>query len=209
MLLMPNDVYSKVSIIIPVADDETDLPALLGDLDNCGAEIIISSEGSRAASLNVGAQKATHEILWFLHADSRVSNENMISLKKVISGSHDCLFYFDLEFMGGGMPSLNAWGANMRSRLLGVPFGDQGFCVSRKVFDRVGGYPDDVPYGEDLMFVWRARQAGVRLMRVSSRLQTSARKYQMHGWLKLTLLYQWRWVAMSVPQVLKLWGVRK
>ena len=48
----------NVSIIIPVALNETAHEILLKDLESCGAEIIVSSEGSRAASLNVGAEKA-------------------------------------------------------------------------------------------------------------------------------------------------------
>ncbi len=205
---MADALCRDISIIIPVADGETELDALLKDLEGCGAQIIVSSEGGRAASLNMGAQQAERQYLWFLHADSRVRDGNIHRLISAISEMPDRLLYFDLEFIGGGLPALNAWGANMRSRVFGAPFGDQGFCIAKDVFEKSGGYPEDVPYGEDLMFVWQMRQAGVKLGRVPSRLQTSARKYQVHGWLRLTLLYQWLWIKMSVPQVWKLWRGR-
>lgn len=69
-----------VSIIIPVAPGERNHEALLQDLEGSGAEIILSSEGSRAASLNAGARKAKQDTLWFLHADTRVAPENLSDL---------------------------------------------------------------------------------------------------------------------------------
>ena len=72
---------SKVSVIIPVWHQETELETLLKDLENTDAEIILSEEGSRAKSLNIGASKASRDILWFIHADSRISKENIEEFK--------------------------------------------------------------------------------------------------------------------------------
>tara|TARA_R110002095_G_scaffold89644_3_gene78214 strand:- start:837 stop:1445 length:609 start_codon:yes stop_codon:yes gene_type:complete len=199
----------NVSIIIPVAPNEPALETLLQDLKYCRNEIITSSEGTRAKSLNAGAAKATKDFLWFLHADSRVSAENIIEIAQATRIKTHNIHYFKLAFEGRGLPTLNAWGANMRSRLFGTPFGDQGYCLSKRNFHKIGGYPEDVPYGEDLMFIWRARQAGIRLNALSSSLRTSPRKYMVHGWGKLTLLYQWRWISMSLPEIAKLMRGKK
>jgi len=85
----------------------------------------------------------------------------------------------------------------MRSRFFGAPYGDQGLFIAREHFTACNGYPEDVPYGEDLLFVLRAQQAGLKLHRIPSRLLTSARKYGKHDWLRLTILYQWRWLRMA------------
>jgi GT2 family glycosyltransferase len=69
-----------------------------------------------------------------------------------------------------------------------MPFGDQGFCISKTLFHEIGGYPEKAPYGEDLLFVWKAKETGVKLHHVPSKLITSARHYQETGWFKLTLL---------------------
>ncbi|MBI1285406.1 MAG: glycosyl transferase family 2 [Thiobacillus sp.] len=200
--------YEKVSIIIPVYDREDHLQQLLSDLEPIKnkAEIAVVSKGTRAMSLNAGALSATRPFLWFLHADSRISIHNLEVLGRALDGKPDALHYFDLAFANDGPPqtALNAWGANMRSRLFGTPYGDQGFCIARSHFLRAGLYPEDVPYGEDLMLVWRLRQSGVRLNRIPSKLVTSARKYREHGWFNLTLLYQRRWIGMSVPEAVKL-----
>jgi GT2 family glycosyltransferase len=203
-------VFERTSIIIPVAPQETRLDVLLSDLEALKgeSEIIVSSEGSRAKSLNVGAAKASKDFLWFLHADSRVSEGNLNALDRSLQQQPDGLHYFDLAFNTPGLPALSAWGANARSRLFGTPFGDQGFCISRAQFEEVGGYPENVPYGEDLMFVWRVRQAGIGLIHIPSNLITSAREYETQGWLKLFFLYQWRWIAISVPEYIKLLKAR-
>ena len=202
------EMFEMVSIIIPVCNQETELERLLADLAPVkdSIEIIIKSEGSRAKSLNAGAASATRPFLWFLHADSRINEQNLHALSLALKEKPDDLHYFDLAFSkdGPALTVFNAWGANWRSRLFGVPYGDQGFCLSKEQFVKANGYPDDVPYGEDLIFVWHARQAGIRLNHLPSKLLTSARKYSQRGWLKLTLLCQWRWIGMSIPEALKM-----
>ena len=51
-------VLNQVSIIIPIAPEEVAHSHLLDDLSHLKSEIIISSEGTRAKSLNIGAAKA-------------------------------------------------------------------------------------------------------------------------------------------------------
>lgn len=200
---MSDSPLAKLSIVIPVAANETEQQNLLADLKGCDAEIIPSTDTSRASSLNLGAAEASGEWLWFLHADSRINPDNIRALGQSLEQSPAALHYFDLAF---DLPFLrfNAVGANLRSRLLGLPFGDQGLCIKKSLFESLDGYPEDCPYGEDLLFVWQARLAGVRLQRIPSKLLTSGRKYQQHGWLRLSLLYQWRWIKLSLAPFLKL-----
>ena len=179
-----------LSIIIPTHDKEAPLNNLLGDLKGIDSEIIISCEGTRAKSLNAGAAKATHEFLWFIHADSKVTSNNINALKESISTKPDALHYFGLSYDNKGLIALNAWGANLRSRFFGLPYGDQGFCISKSLFLTIGGYPENTKYGEDLLFIRLARQHGINLNHVPSKLTTSARKYKEQGWLKLTLIRQ-------------------
>ncbi len=95
-------------------------------------------------------------------------------------------------------------GALFRSRALGVPFGDQGFCIKKTIFNKLGGFPEGLPYGEDHVFVWRARQQGIDLQPLGVKLYTSARKYKKHGWLKTTILTQYLWIKQALPEWQKL-----
>lgn len=199
-----SDMLEGVSIVIPVGPDETALNVLLTDLQAFDAEIIVSRENTRAKALNAGAAKAQHNTLWFLHADSRVSDHNVKSLQKALQQNQGALHYFDLKFDQKGLPQINGWGANMRSYIFGAPYGDQGFCISKSQFERAGRFPEGLDYGEDLMFVWHARQSGIKLNRIQSKLTSSARKYKIHGWFKLTCIYQYKWIKMSLPEMWKL-----
>ena len=200
--------FENISIVIPVHEKEEHLQRLLTDLEPVlgKVEMVLPSKGTRATSLNAGALSTARPFLWFLHADSRINSHNLEALSQALQKKPDALHYFDLAFAKDGPPqmALNAWGANIRSRLFGTPYGDQGFCIARGHFLRAGCYPEDLPYGEDLMLVWRLRQSGTQLNRIPSNLVTSARKYKERGWLNLTVLYQWRWIGMSFPEALKL-----
>jgi glycosyltransferase involved in cell wall biosynthesis len=200
----------QVSIVIPLAPDEVQHRILIDDLrghSGLQAEIVPCANLNRAKSLNQGAAQARGEWLWFVHADSRISKDNLNTLEKSLQQHPDALHYFDLAFDRKSLNS-NALGANIRSRLLGLPFGDQGLCIKKSLFMALGGFPENAPYGEDLLFVWLAHQGRIKLRRIPSKLLTSGRKYQQQGWLKLTLIYQWRWILMSCPQLFKLIGIR-
>lgn len=68
--------------------------------------------------------------------------------------------------------------ANLRSRLFGLPYGDQGLLVSRVQYESVGGYPE-IPLMEDVAM---ARALRGRLTRLRSDAVTSAAAYQAQGW---------------------------
>jgi hypothetical protein len=158
----------------------------------------------RASQQNRGATAAGGEFLWFLHADSRLPPNALAVLGQRLSQDPAALWYFDLRFLPDGprLMWLNALGARFRSRLLGLPFGDQGLALSRRAFEQLGGFREDLPYGEDHMLVWAARRSGVRLRPVGCALSTSARKYQQRGWLGTTLTHLWLTWRQALPESL-------
>lgn len=215
----------RLSIIIPLAPRETRVPGLLDQLRHLPAdtEIILAgvagdtqplqrrlqcgalrlrrstSAAGRARQMNAAARQAHGHWLWFLHADSRVFPETLAALDRFLAQRRQALGYFDLRFDDDGPPLtwLNARAANLRSRWLGMPFGDQGFVILRTVFERLGGYDETLNRGEDHAFVWRARAAGVALARIPAPLATSARRYAEQGWLRLSAAHLARTAAQA------------
>jgi len=183
----------NISIIIPVWHQETELDILLKDLENTNAEIILSEEGSRAKSLNSGAAKATRDYLWFIHADSRITAENIQFLNKSLVKHPNALHYYKLKFAESGLSAWNASWANLRSSWFDLPYGDQALCISKQKFELIGTYPEDTPYGEDLLFVRLAKKQGTKLIEIPSFLVSSARKYKTKGWIKTTFSH---WLIM-------------
>ncbi len=201
---------NTLSIVVPVGPGDTTWQGLLPELARVDASdialvfssqnpvelvphtdkrllIAISSTG-RARQQNAGATATTAPWLWFLHADSRFAPETVSRLHAFIARNEPALGYFDLRFQNDGprWTQLNALGARLRSRWLGLPFGDQGLLIPRSVFEALGGFDESVPSGEDHALVWRAKRSGIPVRPVGAVLLTSARKYAQQGWWRTT-----------------------
>ncbi len=159
----------------------------------------------RASQLNAGARAARHSRLWFLHADSRLAADSLPALARASARHPDALGCFDLRFLDDGPPLmwLNALGACVRSRVLGLPFGDQGFFLARAQLERLGGFDERLACGEDHALVWAARRAGVPLVHAGAPLYTSARKYAEQGWLNTTVLHVWLTAQQALAEMLR------
>lgn len=156
--------------------------------------IQVSGSPGRAVQLNRGVARSTGRCLWLLHADSCPTPDAMASAAIFAGQSNDAaraglLGWFPLSFGRDGprLAALNAAGANARSLVLRLPFGDQGWLLFRDTFELLGGFDEQFGRGEDLDFICRARHSGVRLQRQDAMLETSARRYRKQGWLRTTL----------------------
>ena len=147
----------------------------------------VQDKPGRARQLNAGAGSARGSILWFLHADCRPSETCIETVSRLRSRPGTWLTWFRLRYLrdGPALTRLNAWGANVRSRLCRLPFGDQGLCMPASAFKRLGGFDDTLTLGEDLDLVVRARAAGTKMLELPCRLDTSARRYRGQ-WLTTT-----------------------
>ena len=164
----------------------------------------IESPAGRARQQNAGAAAARGAALWFLHADSRLPagtvGTALQHAARMAGDGRDGLAFFRLEYLGDGPwgARLNALGAGLRSRWLGLPFGDQGFLLSRRDFERLGRFNETVGIGEDHALVWQARAQRVPLVALPAPVRTSARRYREKGWLRTTLRHARLTVAQAV-----------
>lgn len=199
----------RLSIVIPVGLGDDAWRGLLPQLESIPAREVVlvrtdqdvairaklpitvrevHSIAGRARQLNAGATASSGDWLWFLHADSRLTPNTCAALQRFIGKDRDAIGYFDLRFLGDGpaLTAINTFGAWWRSRVFGLPFGDQGFVMPRRVFDAVGGFDENVMAGEDHAMIWTARRAGVRIVPLRASIHTSARKYVEGGWWNTT-----------------------
>ncbi|MEO6383674.1 MAG: glycosyl transferase family 2, partial [Thermomonas sp.] len=111
------------------------------------------------------------------------------ALRDHLADAPRALGWFRLAFQRDGpwLMVLNALGANLRARWLGLPFGDQGFVLHRDDAARLGPFDPALGFGEDHAWVWRARKIGLPLQRIDGTISTSARKYALQGWLRTTI----------------------
>jgi rSAM/selenodomain-associated transferase 2 len=201
-----------ITVIIPTLNEEANLSATLRQLtDRSDVELIVVDGGSidrtvaiaqqftpfvfvtragRALQMNLGARHATGDILLFLHADTFLLPGALDDLQRRIVGDGAVGGAFDPNIDSPRrMCKLVAKVASWRSRLLRLPYGNQGIFVWRQVFDALGGFPD-IAIMEDIAFARRLRRAG-RLTFLASGLIASGRRWNANGVLKTTFVNWW------------------
>ncbi|MYH59180.1 MAG: glycosyltransferase [Boseongicola sp. SB0675_bin_26] len=198
---------APIAVIIPSLNAAHALPAtteaLLGGLtDGLVAELVLSDGGSKdgiadvarelGATLVTGPKGRGGQIArgiaaarapWvlILHADTHLSEDWAQAVRSHIENHPDKAGWFRLGFRAQGLaPRLVAGGANLRSRLLGLPYGDQGLLVARATLEKVGGVPD-IPLMEDVALAHRLKG---RLRPLDAIARTSAERYEAEGWLR-------------------------
>lgn len=215
---------SRVSVVIPARDEAGNLRRLLPELVRLAPrpEIVVAEAGSsddtrstalelgaalassspgRGPQLNAGAALGQGEVLLFLHADSTLSQPSWDALHEALCDPdlQGGAFRFSLEGTTGIWPRIYEFFVDLRSRWLGLPYGDQGYFVRRSTWERVGPF-QPIPLMEDVEWWSRLRrQATVEILRAP--LVTSARRFERRGWLlsalrNLSLLSAWK---LGVP----------
>jgi len=157
--------------------------ATLQIAEEAGAHVITGAP-SRGGQLRRGVGAASGAWLLILHADCQLP-EGWVGLVQDQMRRHRA-GVFRLRFDSTHpLGRLLAIGANMRTQIFGLPYGDQGLLVSRQYYDAVGGYPD-IPLMEDVVLNRKLRP---ELM--SGHVTTSAQRYERTGWARRSLRNLW------------------
>ena len=201
----------RISVILPALNESAGIAATLasagqatdvelivvdgGSTDNTpeiaadqGATVL-SCRPSRAAQMNAGARKAKGDVLLFLHADTLLPSGYDRLIRQALSTPGIVAGAFELAIDGPGW-SLRVMErvANLRSRFLQMPYGDQALFAPAHLFEKLGGFPQ-LPIMEDFTLVRRLSRHG-RIAVIPSPVITSARRWQKLGPWKTWLVNQ-------------------
>ena len=173
----------KLSIIIPALNEADTIERTLGRLNGIDQlEVIVADGGStdttadlalltgakviqtqpgKAIQMNSGAAAATGDILIFLHADTRLPAgfQHQIPAALAQKGTVAGAFRLTIDSPAAGIRFIERM-ANLRSRLLQLPYGDQALFMKKAVFEAVGGFAD-LPIMEDFILVRCLRRKGL------------------------------------------------
>lgn len=177
--------------------------ATLAMARGAGATVVAAPRG-RGRQLRAGVSASRAAMLCVLHADVRLPADTLRAIEQLAVAGAPGAHAFRLRIGAGGLPyRLVELGANLRSRLLGLPYGDQGLLVDRVRYDAAGGYAD-VPLMEDVLLVRALGPiGGVRLRRES--VVASARRWERDGVLRRSvanLAILARFMAGATPEEL-------
>jgi uncharacterized protein len=200
---------SKISVILPALNDAAHIEASIqsaqaghphevlvvdgGSADGtpriaeaAGAQVFSSKPG-RARQMNAGAARATGNILLFLHSDTclpanwpRIVQETL-EQPVVLAGAF--ALRIREAFTGRWLIEL---AANLRSRHLQSPYGDQALFLRRSLFEELGGFAD-LPIMEDYELTRRLKALG-RIVTVKAGATTSGRRWCRLGVVRTTLI---------------------
>ncbi|MCB1758996.1 MAG: TIGR04283 family arsenosugar biosynthesis glycosyltransferase [Gammaproteobacteria bacterium] len=148
------------------------------------------SEPGRGRQMNQAAKLARAPFLLFLHADSRLTaDDQLIRALQALEESIDALEcdrvagHFALHFRRSRSGNGLAYRYYERKSTLNraeCTNGDQGFLLSRHLFEELGGFDESLWFLEDQRLAERLRQSG-RWITLPGVLETSARRFEKEG----------------------------
>lgn len=201
-----------ISIILPVLNEQATINSVLTHLHclfrNWPSEIIVVDGDARKRTLSVisdpevkkissvkgrgiqmaaGARVAEGDLLLFLHADTRLPSTAPQDIQSILHDKNTAACAFDLA-IDDAHPVFRMIEktANVRSRISGLPFGDQALCIKREWYDKVGGFRP-YPLMEDVDLMRRLKRIRGRVKIFPAKVRTSARRWHKEGILYCTL----------------------
>ena len=147
---------------------------------------VFVSRPDRGLQQGIGAGHSQGSVLVFLHADTQLPPSYQHLIHQALADPDVVFGAFYLTIHPSTWElDIVAFMANLRSRCLRVPYGDQAIFVRREAYFQVGGFRD-WPIMEDVDLVRRLnRRGGFKLAR--GHVKTSARRWQKENLICTTL----------------------
>lgn len=166
-----------VEIIVVDGDRERSTVAAITDAD----VVTLGSAKGRAVQMNAGAAVARGNTLLFLHADTRLPEDGLPQVSRVMAAGRYVGGSFGFRFDSGRWSlRLLSRIATVRARLSRVPFGDHAIFLDRRYFSEIGGYRP-IPIMEDVELMRRIKKLGGRIRILEACALTSARRLEREG----------------------------
>lgn len=164
--------------------------------------ILISSDRGRATQMNLGKQKATGTILYFLHADSFPPNGfDHLIINEVKKGNLAGCFKMKFNHHHWWL-KLASWLTKFKWRA--CRGGDQSQYITKELFKEIGGFNEHYMIYEDNILInelYKRNQFKV----IQKSIVTSARLYERKGIWTLQYhfftIYLKRWMGASAEDI--------
>jgi len=139
----------------------------------------VTGLAGRGRQLNAGAQSATGDIFFFVHADCALHERVWEDIRRAVQNGSRwgcCSMSFNENTL---FFRLVALASHWRVKLASSCYGDQGIFCTRNLFYQVDGFPE-FPFLEDLAFSHRARRLS-KAVALPGKITTSTRRFRQNG----------------------------
>ena len=183
-------------------------------------EVVFCKRG-RGSQCNAGAEKASGDVLLFLHADTLLPENAFELLSTYFSNEEINVGTFRLSFDSPkSILRIYCWFTKFDSMF--TRFGDQCIVIRKSFFNKIGGFPD-WPLFEDVHLLRLVRRK-TKVISFPSAVITSSRRFMTRGLIKtqilngfLLMLYLFgvspsllaNWYAIKNAEKLKLRSLQK
>ncbi len=154
-----------------------------------GAKVIKSEVCCRAVQLNLGAQHAQGDILYFIHADVIPTKTYYEDIIKAIQKGKDWGF-FSYQFNSKKwLLRFNAYYTRFNGLFSGG--GDQTLFIKKSIFHQIGRFREDYKIMEDFELTRRLKAQQFPFCIIKKDVIVSARKYEKNNYFKVNLVNFW------------------
>ena len=202
--LIKNSSSTNISEIIVVDGGSKDESfKLVSDFNLLNDKVIlISSDRGRATQMNLGNQKATGTILYFLHADSFPPNGfDQLIINEVKKGNLAGCFKMKFNHHHWWL-RLASWLTKFKWRA--CRGGDQSQYITKELFKEIGGFNEHYMIYEDNLLINELYKRNLFKV-IQKSIVTSARLYERKGIWALQYhfltIYLKRWMGASAEDI--------
>lgn len=150
-----------------------------------GASVEVCSKRNRAAQMNVGAAKAIHNILYFVHADVSVPTSFLHDISTSLFNGFQSGCYRSAFDNYPGLMRLNSF--MTRFNLLTFRGGDQTLFITKSAFQKLNGFNEYYSIMEDYDMISRIWQTKIPFQLIQKCVVISTRKYKNNSWLSVQI----------------------
>ena len=173
---------STVAEMLVVDGQSTDVT--IEKVKATGCNYVISPEKGRGAQMNIGADRTTGDILYFIHADSFPPKSFASDILKAVNKRAQSGCYRTAFDSDSWLLKINAWFTRF-DRLM-YRGGDQTLFITREVFEAMDGFKN-YAIMEDFEMIQRLRKRDTFQIIPKSTV-VSARKYEQNSYLKINFI---------------------
>ena len=146
---------------------------------------VIGASRGRGTQIAAALELCRADRVLVLHADTRLPRGAFDLMENVLLKRKAGAFFFRLDTRSP-LLLFSTFNANIRSLITRVPFGDQAHFFLKETLAASGGFPA-LPLFEDVSFMERLREHGIKIGFAHGRVVTSDRRYRERGYWRTTL----------------------